>query len=599
MNIGKKLRAAILAALLTLAPLHSAAPVEAAALNPVLIGMSALGGYLAYQGTLKEMLAIGNNVDYQISGLKQDMEENGEDKDALNREVVDRVLGRLTEHGEYALSINSLPFLWRVNASDAFNAACYPTDYITVNRGLVRALHHDEDELAAVLGHEMTHGLRQHSAKNYAKAVAESYAGIAIGSAADNLDWQKLNAIVGYAIAKDVTLPSEIEADEGGFYLMTTAGFNPGGGAAAMARMAYYLTYETQDIREYQDPFEDPNAPNYNDHPAMLERIERLAGMMCAYGMGHVTVKNGADVYIDGEKLLTADWDADYNNTQENAYLIAGGLAKAFHDHAAFADWQFTTASNGRISYLNEDRVYEKLKKFVARHHAEERLEMLVRTAYASSEDKTMRKKIAAEEKARSDTWQKIREKALDAKGELVKQLRYNADRYSDNGMAKEALFLMERAFAAKNPDDIAENYAIRGRARAVAGDYSAALADSDHAVALDAKNIYNFLNRADVHRMMGEREKALADLEKSQALDAKNPFIYKMRGEIYNETGEKDAALAAYKDYWRYAPNAQDIPDEYMKDVDAEAYDKIIKEREKKELEKAEKEKDKMGEKT
>ena len=35
------------------------------------------------------------------------------------------------------------------------------------------------------------------------------------------------------------------------------------------------------------------------------------------------------------------------------------------------------------------------------------------------------------------------------------------------------------------------------------------------------------------------------------------------------------------------------------MKDVDAEAYDKIIKEREKKELEKAEKEKDKMGEKT
>ena len=71
------------------------------------------------------------------------------------------------------------------------------------------------------------------------------------------------------------------------------------------------------------------------------------------------------------------------------------------------------------------------------------------------------------------------------------------------------------------------------------------------------------------------------------------------MRGEIYNETGEKDAALTAYKDYWRYAPNAQDIPDEYMKDVDAEAYDKIIKEREKKELEKAEKEKDKMGEKT
>ncbi len=610
MKIGKKLRAAILAALLTVMPLAPQLPMsataEAAALNPVMIGMSVLGGFLAYQGTLKEMLAIGNNVDYQISGLKQDMEENGEDKDALNREVVDRVLGQLTAHGEYALSVNSLPFLWRVNAGDAFNAACYPTDYITVNRGLVRALHHDEDELAAVLGHEMTHGLRQHSAKNYAKAVAESYAGLAIGSAADNLDWQKLNAVVGYAIAKDVTLPSEIEADEGGFYLMTTAGFNPGGAAAAMSRMAYYLTYETQNISEYQDPFEDPNAPNYNDHPALQERVARLARMMTAYSMGHVTVENGTDVLIDGEKLLTADWDAEYNNTQENAYLIAGGLAKAFHDHASFADWGFTTTASGRIAYLDEDRVYAKLKKFVMRHRAEERLEELVRAAYASDKDKAMREKIAAEEKARSDAWQKIRESALDATGDYVKQLRYNADRYSDNGMAKEALFLMERAFAAKNPDNIAENYAIRGRARAVAGDYEAALADSDHAVELDAQDIYNFLNRADVYRMMGELEKALADLQKSKEIDEKNPFIYKMRGEIYNEMGEKDAALAAYKDYWKYAPDVRDIPDEYMKDVDAAAYDKIVKEREKKEQEKKEKEKEKnqgnenkMGEKT
>ena len=592
MKIGKKLCAAILTSLVAAAPLALplplAATAEAAALNPVMIGMSAIGGFLAYQGTLKEILAIGNNVDYQISGLKQDMEENGEDKDALDREVVDRVLGRITEHGEYALSINSLPFLWRVNAGAAFNAACYPTDYITVNRGLVRALHHDEDELAAVLGHEMTHGLRQHSAKNYAKAVAESYAGIAIGSAADNLDWQKLNAVVGYAIAKDVTLPSELEADEGGFHLMTTAGFNPGGGAAAMARMAYYLTYETQDIGEYQDPFENPDAPNYNDHPAMHERVE-----------------NGADVLIDGEKLLSADWDADYNNTTENAYLIAGGIAKAFHDHASFDGWHFSAAPGARIAYLDDSRVYEKLKKFVMRNHAEERLEELVRNAYASSKDKEMREKVAAEEKKRTDAWQKIRENALDAKGDYVKQLRYNADRYSDNGMAKEALFLMERAFAAKNPDNVAENYAIRGRAKAVAGDYEAALADSNHAVELDAANIYNFLNRADVYRMMGDREKALADLEKSQEIDAKNPYIYKMRGEIYSEMGEKEAALAAYKEYWKQAPNASDIPDEYMQEVDAAAYDKIVKEREKKEQEKKEKEaakkdasENKMGEK-
>ena len=580
MKAPKKIRLAIAAALLATMPL-GAAPAQAASLDPMMIGMSVIGGFLSYHGTLKEMLAIGNNVDYQISGLKQDMETNGEEKDEKNRAVVDAVLTRLTQHGEYALQVNSLPFLWRVNANDAFNASCYPTDYISVNRGLVRALHHDEDELAAVLGHEMTHGLRQHSAKNYAKAVAESYAGMAIGSAADNLDWQKLNAVVAYAIAKDVTLPSELEADEGGFYLMTTAGFNPGGGAAAMARMAYYLTYETQDISEYQDPFEDPDAPNYNDHPAMADRIKRLAGYMTTYSMNHVTVENGKDVLIDGQLLLTADWDAEYNNTTENAYLIAGGIAKALHDKASFADWNFRADKHGRRFYLDDSRVYEKLKKFVSRSHAETKLEELVRAAYANPKDKAAREKVAAAEKKRSDAWQSIRSKALDAKSDYVKQLRYNADRYSDNGMAKEALFLMERAFAAKNPDNVAENYAIRGRARAVAGDYEAALADADHAVELDSANVYNFLNHADVRRMRGEREAALADLDRAQEIAADNPFTYKIRAEIFNEMGEKDKALAAYRDYWAKAPKARDIPDEYMKDVDAAAYEKMKKERE------------------
>ena len=599
MKAPKKIRLAIAAALLATMPL-GAAPAQAASLDPMMIGMSVIGGFLSYHGTLKEMLAIGNNVDYQISGLKQDMETNGEEKDEKNRAVVDAVLTRLTQHGEYALQVNSLPFLWRVNANDAFNASCYPTDYISVNRGLVRALHHDEDELAAVLGHEMTHGLRQHSAKNYAKAVAESYAGMAIGSAADNLDWQKLNAVVAYAIAKDVTLPSELEADEGGFYLMTTAGFNPGGGAAAMARMAYYLTYETQDISEYQDPFEDPDAPNYNDHPAMADRIKRLAGYMTTYSMNHVTVENGKDVLIDGQLLLTADWDAEYNNTTENAYLIAGGIAKALHDKASFADWNFRADKHGRRFYLDDSRVYEKLKKFVSRSHAETKLEELVRAAYANPKDKAAREKVAAAEKKRSDAWQSIRSKALDAKSDYVKQLRYNADRYSDNGMAKEALFLMERAFAAKNPDNVAENYAIRGRARAVAGDYEAALADADHAVELDSANVYNFLNHADVRRMRGEREAALADLDRAQEIAADNPFTYKIRAEIFNEMGEKDKALAAYRDYWAKAPKARDIPDEYMKDVDAAAYEKMKKEREEAEKKKAEKTaKDKAAEET
>ena len=82
------------------------------------------------------------------------------------------------------------------------------------------------------------------------------------------MDWNKLNALANYSIAKNVTLPTEYEADAGGFYIMTSAGFNPGGPAAAMYRMAYYLTYETRNVLEYQDLDEKAKGQEtFSDHP--------------------------------------------------------------------------------------------------------------------------------------------------------------------------------------------------------------------------------------------------------------------------------------------------------------------------------------------
>ena len=118
-------------------------------------------------------------------------------------------------------------------------------NYVSINRGLVRGLNMNVDEIAAVLAHEMTHGIEQHSAKNYAKAIAQQMGAMMIGMDANNphVDWNKLSGMVNYSIAKSITLPTEHEADKGGFFLMTSAGFNPGGGAAAMARMDYYVIF--------------------------------------------------------------------------------------------------------------------------------------------------------------------------------------------------------------------------------------------------------------------------------------------------------------------------------------------------------------------
>ena len=168
----------------------------------------ALGVYSAYQSTLSSMLAMGNNVHAQIQSRQQDLKENGRDRNPHDIAIVDEVMNRLVNHADYALKDNSLPFIWSVNDSKVFNAACYPTDYVSINRGLVRGLNCDPDEIAAVLGHELTHGLEQHSAHDYAKAVAQYYGMSFLNMDANLMDWNKLAGLANYSIAKNVTAPN-------------------------------------------------------------------------------------------------------------------------------------------------------------------------------------------------------------------------------------------------------------------------------------------------------------------------------------------------------------------------------------------------------
>ena len=564
----KKMRAAALAAFLSMGSLFLP-NARAEAADAWAIAAQSLGVLAAYQSTLSSILAMGADPAAQVASAVQDVRQNGLDGNANDVRVVDAVLRQLTERGEYALKANSLPFVWRVNDSADFNASCYPTDYISINRGLVRGLFCDEDELAAVLAHEMTHGLEQHSAKNYAKAVAQYFGMSFLNLDAGLMDWNKLNALAGYSIAKNVTLPTEYDADEGGFYLMASAGFNPGGGAAAMARMAHYLTYETQNILEYQDPA-DKGKDDFSDHPETELREKKLAQMMTDWSAGHVTAKDRKTVCIDGKELLTVKWTRDdYDNTVENAYCAAGALAKAFHEKDSLAAWGFAARADGGYDFLDESRVYGVLKSFAADAETSARLYALVAEAYAAEEASGARTAMKAAETARREAAASERQAAREADGKAVKKMREAADTYSDYGQGKLALAQMERVFAAKHLDNEAESYAIRGRAKAVAGDYAGALADADRACAMDAGNAYNFLNRADVRHMRGELMEALADCAAAKAIDSKNAFAPLMSAQIYDELGDKESALAAYQDFYALRRDGvRRIPEAYLKTI-------------------------------
>ena len=552
-TVRKKITALLLSGvLLTAVP----SPAAAGGIDPWAAAAGALGAAVAYKSCLADILKLGNNAMNQELTRQHDEKTQGLSKNRKDCELIDNIMKRLTASGDYALDIRSLPFRWQVNGNREFNACCYPTNYISINSGLMSGLCRQPDELAAVLGHEMTHGIEQHSAYNYAKAIAQYYGLTFLGMAADIMTPDVLAVLADYSIAKNVTLPAEYVADEGGFYLAASAGFNPGGAAAAMSRMAY-CTLHPEDFTKVFEPY---------DHPDTDRREANMSKLMTEYSCGHVTVKNGREVYIDGILLLTADWtDNSYDNSAENAYLIAGGLARAFHDYECVANWNFRQNENGRIAYLDNSPAYELLKSFVERSHAEELLWEMVNKAYRLEGFSGARQRQRAAEAKRHNDWEQRRQKMLDAEVKRVKELRWNSDIYVDLGQNGLAYYQIDRFMKSRTREDEASIHSIIGRAIAYDGDFAGGLAECDKAIAMNSKDPYNYLNRADVYRAQGRPEEALTDCRRANEADSKNAAAYKMQGDILDELGRKAEAAACYRQYKKLTSDDSAIPEEYQ----------------------------------
>lgn len=549
-------------------------PLRAIAADAWAIAAQAAGIWAAYQATLKSMTRLGNDVNAQMAARSQDIATNGSAKNPRDVKLVDDIMERLINSGGYELKANSLPFVWNVNASEKFNASCYPMDYISVNLGLLQNLNYDEDKIAAVLAHEMTHGIEQHSAKIYASAVAQQIGAVMVGANVNsaNVDWSKLGGMVGYSVAKNIIVPAEYAADEGGFYLMTSAGFNPGGSAAAMARMDYYFRYETRDFLEF-DAHDKPSEQTFSDHPDTELREEKLSQLLTDYSCGHVTVKKlwrSYAVYIDGAEVYLAN----FPNAADNAYYFAGGLARAFHDYESIDGWNFRSGAGGSIDFLTDDKVFKQVREIAFLENIGKKIQAAVTKAYQND---SRRQNYRDAEEKRLSAWQKVRTEALDAKKSYAKQLRINADAYNDYGRGELALIEIERALAAKNQDDLPECLAIRGRAKAILGDYDGALTDCDNAVAQDSKNLFNFLNRADVRHMRGEIELALEDINTALQIDSEVAVSYKLRGDIFDELGDELKAEESYRRCYELTKkNPRSIPKKYLEKIDANAYKKL-----------------------
>ncbi|MEN5304966.1 MULTISPECIES: M48 family metallopeptidase [unclassified Pseudomonas] len=120
---------------------------------------------------------------------------------------------------------------WEVNVikSDELNANCGPGGKIIVYTGLIDQLKLTDAEIAAVVGHEIAHALREHSreamSKAYGVEMARQGAGALLGLGQDSM--ALADAVVNYSMTLPNSRANENEADLIGLELSARAGYDP------------------------------------------------------------------------------------------------------------------------------------------------------------------------------------------------------------------------------------------------------------------------------------------------------------------------------------------------------------------------------------
>ncbi len=130
---------------------------------------------------------------------------------------------------------------WEVNVinSNELNAFCMPGGKIAFYSGLIKQLNLSDNEIAVVMGHEISHALREHSREQVSQAIA-AQATIGVGAALLGLGGGSAdlaNTAYEALIATKFSRVDESEADRIGLELTARAGYDPRAGITLWQKM--------------------------------------------------------------------------------------------------------------------------------------------------------------------------------------------------------------------------------------------------------------------------------------------------------------------------------------------------------------------------
>jgi predicted Zn-dependent protease len=216
-----------------------------------------------------------------LTQYKQFLAENkvvpaSKDNAEMVKRVGSRIANAITQYYQQkGLTNNLSSYKWEFNLveSKEVNAWCMPGGKVVVYTGLLPVTQ-NEDALAIVLGHEITHAVVGHGRERMSQVMLaqgiQVAGNVALGN--DTKTVNIFNSIYGPTAQLGVLLPNsrnqELEADHYGLIFAAIAGYNPQEAIPFWTRMMNLS-------KGGQQP------PTFlSDHPSDASRIEKLKQLM-------------------------------------------------------------------------------------------------------------------------------------------------------------------------------------------------------------------------------------------------------------------------------------------------------------------------------
>lgn len=204
------------------------------------------------------------------SGLQPFKNQGGIDSDPRLTARVTAITSRIIRQ---AVIFNPAAAQWRwethVVDTDELNAYCMPGGKMAIYTGLIKRLNLTDDEIAAVMAHEIGHAIANHGAEQMSANLGMEIALAALSQSTQPTPRQE--QALATAAALIVKLPhsriQESEADRIGVHLMSLAGYHPT--AAVNLFKKFHAALQGKTVPEF-----------FSDHPSDATRINDLAAVV-------------------------------------------------------------------------------------------------------------------------------------------------------------------------------------------------------------------------------------------------------------------------------------------------------------------------------